>query len=237
MSMYVSSVVWSMNSTSRSWAMSIGSGGPLGADAFHNPQCLRIFSITSFWGGSNWTLPWRRVGGGTGRRLSPNRAASARLPGRRVSLHVASNSKHAPRIRSLSGSQVTRCTLKARSSSTRSYCRLWRSAPPTIIPNAYAAIAASNADANPRPPSSIPKARPCSIYLSDVSDLGSQGDTPSHPRLFDWLAVELMDHDWSLPSALGQAFRERGIESDQGFDSRGIIRVGEGIGGGPASFR
>ena len=29
-------------------------------------------------------------------------------------------------------------------------------------------------------------------------DLGSQGSTPSHPELLDWLAVELMDNGWSL---------------------------------------
>jgi mono/diheme cytochrome c family protein len=29
-------------------------------------------------------------------------------------------------------------------------------------------------------------------------DLGSQSETPSHPRLLDWLAVEFMDHGWSL---------------------------------------
>lgn len=31
-----------------------------------------------------------------------------------------------------------------------------------------------------------------------ASDLGSQGSPPSHPKLLDWLAVELMDHGWSL---------------------------------------
>ncbi len=29
-------------------------------------------------------------------------------------------------------------------------------------------------------------------------DLGRQADTPSHPELFDWLAVDLMDGGWSL---------------------------------------
>jgi len=31
-----------------------------------------------------------------------------------------------------------------------------------------------------------------------AEDLGTQGDPPSNPELLDWLAVELMDHDWSL---------------------------------------
>ncbi|MEO2045442.1 MAG: PSD1 and planctomycete cytochrome C domain-containing protein [Pirellulales bacterium] len=34
--------------------------------------------------------------------------------------------------------------------------------------------------------------------VATPSDLGSQGEPPSHPLLLDWLAVELMDHDWSL---------------------------------------
>ena len=34
--------------------------------------------------------------------------------------------------------------------------------------------------------------------VTTAEDLGTQGDAPSHPELLDWLAVEIMDHDWSL---------------------------------------
>jgi hypothetical protein len=29
-------------------------------------------------------------------------------------------------------------------------------------------------------------------------DFGLQGERPTHPDLLDWLAVELMEHDWDL---------------------------------------
>lgn len=34
--------------------------------------------------------------------------------------------------------------------------------------------------------------------VATTEDLGRQSDAPSHPELFDWLAVELMDRNWSL---------------------------------------
>ena len=34
--------------------------------------------------------------------------------------------------------------------------------------------------------------------VTTQEDFGSQGDPPSHPKLLDWLAVELMDHGWSI---------------------------------------
>lgn len=34
--------------------------------------------------------------------------------------------------------------------------------------------------------------------VSTSDDLGLQGEAPSHPELLDWLAVELMEHGWSL---------------------------------------
>jgi hypothetical protein len=34
--------------------------------------------------------------------------------------------------------------------------------------------------------------------ITTPEDLGSRGQAPSHPELLDWLAVELVDNDWSL---------------------------------------
>ena len=37
-----------------------------------------------------------------------------------------------------------------------------------------------------------------SPLVETVYDFGRNGKLPSHPRLLDWLAVELLDHDWSM---------------------------------------
>ncbi len=34
--------------------------------------------------------------------------------------------------------------------------------------------------------------------VQSVDDFGLNGSKPSHPQLLDWLAVELVDHDWSM---------------------------------------
>jgi hypothetical protein len=45
-------------------------------------------------------------------------------------------------------------------------------------------------------------------------DFGSQGTLPTHPELLDWLAVDLMDHNWSLKHltktiVMSSAYRQR----------------------------
>jgi hypothetical protein len=34
--------------------------------------------------------------------------------------------------------------------------------------------------------------------VATLEDFGAQGDRPTHPELLDWLALEVMDHKWSL---------------------------------------
>jgi hypothetical protein len=50
------------------------------------------------------------------------------------------------------------------------------------------------------------------------SDFGAQGAAPTHPELLDWMASELIAHDWSLKSMhrliMNSAVYAQGIESD-----------------------
>jgi hypothetical protein len=65
------------------------------------------------------------------------------------------------------------------------------------------------------------------------NDFGSQGTSPSHPELLDWLAVELVDRGWSLKSlhrtiVLTQAYRrdsaERADLNEKDPDNRLLAR-------------
>jgi hypothetical protein len=51
------------------------------------------------------------------------------------------------------------------------------------------------------------------------SDFGFQGDKPTHPELLDWLASELVQHDWSLKHVhklmLTSAVYTQGTQSDE----------------------
>ncbi len=38
--------------------------------------------------------------------------------------------------------------------------------------------------------------------VTTLEDFGTQGERPTHPELLDWLAVELMEHDWSMKHIL-----------------------------------
>jgi hypothetical protein len=51
-------------------------------------------------------------------------------------------------------------------------------------------------------------------------DFGTQADDPSHPRLLDWLAIELIDSQWSMKHVhkqivMSQTFRQSARRTDQ----------------------
>ena len=50
-------------------------------------------------------------------------------------------------------------------------------------------------------------------------DFGSQGDAPSHPALLDWLAVELVENDWSMKALLKQMVMSATYRQSSDVDS------------------
>ncbi|MEX0585414.1 MAG: DUF1553 domain-containing protein, partial [Pirellulales bacterium] len=75
--------------------------------------------------------------------------------------------------------------------------------------------------------------------VATVFDFGRKGAVPTHPQLLDWLAVELMDHDWSMKhlhrlivtsSAYRLSSSALGAESNRTLDpdNRGHWRMNPG---------
>ncbi|MFM7057856.1 MAG: DUF1553 domain-containing protein, partial [Planctomycetota bacterium] len=57
--------------------------------------------------------------------------------------------------------------------------------------------------------------------VSTPEDFGVKGDAPTHPELLDWLAVDLMDHGWSMKHVLRQivlseTYRQSSAQSSVG---------------------
>lgn len=57
--------------------------------------------------------------------------------------------------------------------------------------------------------------------VSTPEDFGVKGDPPGHPELLDWLAVELMDHGWSMKHLLRQivhssTYRQSSVQTSAG---------------------
>ncbi len=40
--------------------------------------------------------------------------------------------------------------------------------------------------------------------VKDLEDLGSQGESPTHPQLLDWLAIDFVEHGWDVKRLLRQ---------------------------------
>ena len=55
--------------------------------------------------------------------------------------------------------------------------------------------------------------------VSTVEDFGIKGEPPTHPELLDWLAVEFMEHGWSMKHVLKEivmsaAYRQSSVAAD-----------------------
>ncbi|MCA9215183.1 MAG: DUF1553 domain-containing protein [Planctomycetales bacterium] len=51
-------------------------------------------------------------------------------------------------------------------------------------------------------------------------DFGSQGDSPSHPRLLDWLAVEFMENGWSMKHVLKKIVMSSAYQQDSAVSDK-----------------
>ena len=55
-------------------------------------------------------------------------------------------------------------------------------------------------------------------------DFGLQGEFPTHPRLLDWLAVDLMEHDWDLKRTIRQIVMSHVYRQDSRMDPVALER-------------
>ena len=67
--------------------------------------------------------------------------------------------------------------------------------------------------------------------VKTLDDFGMQGESPSHPKLLDWLAVSLMDDDWSIKSlhrkiVLSSTYRQSSNHSKSGSTSNSPTKSG-----------
>src|SRR6185436_17307462 len=60
--------------------------------------------------------------------------------------------------------------------------------------------------------------------VATSEDFGSQADTPSHPELLDWLAVEFMDRGWSFKSLLRLIVTSSTYQQSSKVTAEGLAR-------------
>ena len=58
--------------------------------------------------------------------------------------------------------------------------------------------------------------------VPSVANFGLNGDQPSHPELLDWLASELMDHDWKMKPRRFASATMFSMETAEAVDSADI---------------
>ncbi|HND54513.1 MAG TPA: DUF1553 domain-containing protein, partial [Pirellulaceae bacterium] len=56
--------------------------------------------------------------------------------------------------------------------------------------------------------------------VASVDNFGQLGDQPTHPELLDWLAIDFVEHGWSLKHALRQMLTSRAFRGSSNTTSR-----------------